>query len=97
MAAVVPIDVPTSNLVKGTMAINKIMNGIDLKILMIGFNTWCNIVFDHIPFFLVTTNKMPRGIPIKAPITSDTVTIYNVSYRACNNWDESKLEPNIFI
>ncbi len=39
MAAVVPIDVPTSNLVKGTMAINKIMNGIDLKILMIGFNT----------------------------------------------------------
>lgn len=30
IAAVVPIDVPATNLVKGTIAINKMMNGIDL-------------------------------------------------------------------
>lgn len=40
IAAVVPIDVPATNLVKGTIAINKMMNGIDLKILIIGLRIW---------------------------------------------------------
>ncbi len=31
MAAVVPIEVPTTNFVNGTIAINKIINGSDLK------------------------------------------------------------------
>ncbi|SCU54700.1 Uncharacterised protein [Staphylococcus aureus] len=39
MAAVVPIEVPTTNFVNGTIAINKIINGSDLKILIIGFKT----------------------------------------------------------
>lgn len=97
MVVVVLIDVLISNLVKGIMVINKIMNGIDFKILMIGFNIWCNIVFDYILFFLVIINKMLRGIFIKVLIISDIVIIYNVLYRVCNNWDEFKFELNIFI
>ncbi len=36
---VVPIEVPTTNFVNGTIAINKIINGSDLKILIKGFKT----------------------------------------------------------
>ena len=81
IAAVVPMEVPATILVKGMMATIKMMNGMERTILMANASGLLSTGQARIPFFSVTTSRMPSGIPIMAAIMAETESMYNVSAR----------------
>src|SRR5690625_7992271 len=82
IAAVVPIDVPTTNLVNGIIATSKIINGTERKKFTIGFKMEKIILLSKICPLRVTTKVMPIKIPNTLPKKSAILTMYNVSQTA---------------
>src|SRR5690625_363272 len=90
MAAVVPIDVQTTNLVNGITTTIKIINRIDRKILITTFNTLNTILFSKIPSSFVTTKIIPIGTPIMMDIIRPAPTMYKVSYKDSKNTGQNQ-------
>ena len=82
IAAVVPIAVPTKNLVKGMIATINMMNGIDLIAFTIDPMIRFNEGLDRICPSLVTCSSTPNGTPNAVAIAIDTTTMYTVSPNA---------------
>src|SRR5579859_3622137 len=85
MAAVVPIEVPTSRRVSGMMAIIRMMNGVERKALTAAPRTRCTAGFGQIWPRPVITRMMPIGTPPIAASTLETPTIQRVSHRPSSN------------
>ena len=66
MAAVVPIEVPAINLVRGIIATMRIIKGMERITLTIKASGLLIIEQESIPFFSVTTRSIPRGMPAAA-------------------------------
>lgn len=81
MAAVVPMEVPATSLVKGMMATMRIMNGMERMRLIMKARGLFNTGQARMPCFSVTTRRIPRGMPIKAAMIAETESMYSVSAR----------------
>ena len=71
MAAVVPMDVPAMMRVKGMMATIRMMNGMERIILITNARGLLSSRQARIPFFSVTTRRMPKGMPTTAAIKAE--------------------------
>ncbi|MNC50047.1 hypothetical protein D3C75_992650 [compost metagenome] len=95
IAALVPIEVCTMNLVSGIIATSKIIKGSERTILIIGFNMVYRALFSNTPPGRVTTSKIPNGMPINEPTNRETPTICMVSMIACKNWSPVTVVENM--
>src|SRR5690606_27471705 len=82
MAAVVPMDVPTTHRVNGMMATIKMMNGMERPMLTMTPATRCTSRLGRMCPGLVTTTSTPSGMPNRWPKNTDPATMYSVSHKA---------------
>lgn len=75
MAAVVPMEEPTSIRVSGIMATIKIINGVERVALTITPSTELITAFGRMCPLRVTVRMMPSGMPIRLASTVEATTI----------------------
>ena len=75
MAAVVPMEVPAMRRVRGMIATIRMMNGMERIILMMKASGLLSRRQARMPFFSVTTRRIPRGMPTTAAIRAETPSI----------------------
>jgi hypothetical protein len=75
IAAVVPMEEPTTNLVKGMIATSNIMKGMERTAFITELSTLFSIGLSKICPLVVTWSNTPTGTPIMVAIIMDTATI----------------------